>query len=191
MSEKKAVEKSKAMPKKKTADKTVKQENKKPKEVNKTPVKAASNEKKSEVKKQVEKKPAKKTIKKIKKPEAVQNQQTKIKKKKKLPIIRGRFGQKQFRRKSKKKWQKWRNTKGIDLLRRREDGAYPKTGYRTEKSIRGLHPSGYKEVLVHNPKELEGIGKEEAARIGATVGKKKRIEIVKKAESMEIVVLNR
>ncbi len=129
--------------------------------------------------------------KKIKKPESVKKLQTKIKKKKKLPIFRGRFGKKQFRRKSNKKWQKWRKPRGIDVLNRKEDGAMPKTGYRTAKEVRGLHPSGYREVLVNNPKELVALKEGEAARISGTVGKKKRIGIVKEAGKKGIVVLNR
>jgi large subunit ribosomal protein L32e len=47
------------------------------------------------------------------------------------------------------------------------------------------------EVLIHNFKELEKINPEkEAVKIASTVGKKKRQEIVKKAEELKVKVLN-
>jgi len=68
----------------------------------------------------------------------------------------------------------------------------PGVGYRTPKKIRGLHPSGFKEVMVYNLKDMEGIDPEkEAIRIHGRIGRKKREEIVKKADEMGIRVLNR
>ncbi|MEM2597607.1 MAG: eL32 family ribosomal protein, partial [Thermofilum sp.] len=55
----------------------------------------------------------------------------------------------------------------------------------------GLHPSGFEEVLVHNVKDLERIDpKRQAVRIAATVGRRKRAEILKRAEELGITVLN-
>lgn len=52
-------------------------------------------------------------------------------------------------------------------------------------------PSGYEEVLVYNPKDLEKIDpKRQAARIASRVGRRKRQEILEKAEELGIVVLN-
>lgn len=71
---------------------------------------------------------------------------------------------------------------------------YPKlvnVGYGSPKGIRGLHPSGFKEVLVYNPRDLEKIDPgREAARIAHTVGARKRFEILEKARDLKIVVLN-
>lgn len=67
----------------------------------------------------------------------------------------------------------------------------PSIGYKAPRELRFLHPSGLKEVLVHSLKELEGIKPErEVARIAARVGKKKRQEILKRAEELKIKVLN-
>ena len=58
--------------------------------------------------------------------------------------------------------------------------------------MRGLHPSGFREKLVHNVKDLEGVDPtKEAIRIAHTVGKKKRMEIIAKADELGIRVLNR
>ncbi len=88
----------------------------------------------------------------------------------------------------------WRRPKGLhSKLRKRikSKGKIPSPGYGAPKNLKYLHPSGFKEILVHNVKELERIDpKKEAARIAHTVGKKKRKEILKKAEELKIKVLN-
>jgi outer membrane biosynthesis protein TonB len=78
-------------------------------------------------------------------------------------------------------------------MRRKIKGWPPtvSTGYKGPKAARGLHPSGYREVLVHNVKELSKIDpKFEAARIAHTVGKKKRVQIVAEAKKLEVFILN-
>ncbi len=88
----------------------------------------------------------------------------------------------------------WRRPRGIDSKMRMEVKGWPKrvkVGYRGPKAVRGLHPSGYKEVLVHNVKELEKLDPEtEAARIAHTVGARKRKEILERAKELGIKVLN-
>lgn len=117
--------------------------------------------------------------------------QNALKAKKKHPVFRGRFGKRNIRRKSIAKWDKWRKPRGIDLDRGIEHGFTPKIGYRNKTAIRDFHPSGYREVLVHNVKEIENIDvKTQAIRISATVGKKKRNEIITKANEKKIWVLN-
>lgn len=90
---------------------------------------------------------------------------------------------------------KWRRPRGMhSKLRRKEEGKgfSPKPGYRAPVALRGLHPSGLKEVLISNVKELQKIdAKKEAAKIRSAVGRKKRVEILKKAEEMKIKVLNK
>ncbi len=111
--------------------------------------------------------------------------------KRKKPQFRGRFGKNSIRRKNKEKWMKWRVPRGKDLDKTRQYGKTPDSGYRSRKDIRGLHPSGYSESLVRRPADLEGLEKEsQAARISSTVGKKKRNEIIKKANEQGIRVLN-
>jgi large subunit ribosomal protein L32e len=66
-----------------------------------------------------------------------------------------------------------------------------RVGFRAPKIVRGLHASGFEEVLIHTVKELETIDpKKQAVRIGSTVGTKKRLEIAKRAEELAIRVLN-
>jgi len=88
----------------------------------------------------------------------------------------------------------WRKPKGLDDKHRLQVSGYKpivKIGYRNPKVIRGLHPSGYIEKIVHNPEDLEGLDpKKVAIRISHTVSRKKRIEIVKKAMEMGIKILN-
>ncbi|WP_456454325.1 50S ribosomal protein L32e [Methanopyrus sp.] len=90
--------------------------------------------------------------------------------------------------------EKWRRPKGRHSKMRRKLKSRPKMpnpGYGSPKKVRGLHPSGYEEVLVYNPKDLEKIDpKRQAARIASRVGKRKRQEILDKAEELGIVVLN-
>ena len=113
---------------------------------------------------------------------------------KKKRMFRGRFGKRSIRKVSKKKWQKWRKPRGIDIYFKREDGLVPGKGYRTWKKIRFVHPSGYKEKLVKNIQEMQNLeSKKEkvAARISRTVGKKKKAKILQKADELKILVLNR
>jgi len=66
-----------------------------------------------------------------------------------------------------------------------------RVGYRSPALVRGLHSSGFQEVLIHTPKELDAIDpKKQAVRIGSTVGTKKRLVIAKRAAELDIRVLN-
>lgn len=79
-------------------------------------------------------------------------------------------------------------------MRKQVSGVPPlvKVGYRGPKKARGLHPSGYKDKLIHNIRDLEKLDpKIDAARIGHSVGRRKRIDIVNKANALGIKVLNK
>jgi len=88
----------------------------------------------------------------------------------------------------------WRKPRGMHSKMRTNRYYRPNVaseGYRGPKLARGLHPSGFQEVLVHNKNELEGLDpKVQAVRIGHSVGKKKRIDIIKEANKMKLRVLN-
>jgi len=88
----------------------------------------------------------------------------------------------------------WRKPRGSqNKVRKGKKGKLPmpKIGYGAPKALRYLHPSGYKEVLVRSLKDLDNIDpKKEAIRISATIGKKKRIQIIKIAKEKKIKILN-
>jgi|TARA_B100000959_G_scaffold57814_1_gene60455 large subunit ribosomal protein L32e len=66
------------------------------------------------------------------------------------------------------------------------------SGFRGPANVRGLHPSGFEEVRINTPKEVENVDpKTQAIRIARTVGDKKREIIVQKADEMGIRVFNR
>ena len=66
-----------------------------------------------------------------------------------------------------------------------------RVGFRGPKETRGLHPSGFEEIIVYNISDLKAIEpKTQAARIGSSVGTKKRMDIEKKAEELEVRILN-
>ena len=111
-----------------------------------------------------------------------------MKKRKKPKFLRQ--GTKNLKRLGKK----WRRPRGSQSKLRKYKiarGSMPNPGYGSPKSIRGLHPSGYEDVLVYNTNQLEKLdSKKQACRIASTVGKKKRLEIMKKASELKIKVLN-
>jgi len=88
----------------------------------------------------------------------------------------------------------WRRPDGITSKMRKNLKYRPskvRIGFRGPREVRGLHPSGFEEVMIYNVADLKNINPEkQAARIGGTVRTKKRLEIAKKAEELEIRVLN-
>lgn len=88
----------------------------------------------------------------------------------------------------------WRHPRGRHSKLREHEvakGAWPMPGYGMPRSVRGLHPCGLEEVRIFNADQLLSIkADKQACRIGATVGKKKRVEINKKAQELKIKVLN-
>lgn len=88
----------------------------------------------------------------------------------------------------------WRNPKGLDHKVRLMYKGWPpgvSSGYGGPRVARGLHPSGFEEILVHNVEQLSGITpKTQAVRIAHTVGKRKRARILAEARKKKIVVLN-
>ena len=94
----------------------------------------------------------------------------------------------------KKLGEAWRRPKGKHSKMREHKKYRPPVvdaGFRGPKKVRYLHPSGYRDVLVHNVNELSKLNKElDAVRIASTVGKKKKLEIYKTAVEKGFKVLN-
>jgi large subunit ribosomal protein L32e len=87
----------------------------------------------------------------------------------------------------------WRRPRGIDNKKRLKIaymGASPSIGYGQPSVLKHLHPSGLPETLVQTPADLSGL-KEVAVRIASGVGRRKREEIIRLAESMKLPVLNK
>jgi large subunit ribosomal protein L32e len=88
----------------------------------------------------------------------------------------------------------WRKPRGNLSKQRRGikgKGAVVEAGYRSPTAARGRHPSGFEEVRVHNPGDLEGVDPDaEAVRIASAVGARKRERIEDVCEDRGIRVLN-
>lgn len=88
----------------------------------------------------------------------------------------------------------WRKPDGLTSKMRLHKKYRPsvvRIGFRSPKNTRGLHSSGFEEVLVFNVNDLTRINPDkQAARIGGSVGTKKRLEIQKKAQELDIRILN-
>jgi large subunit ribosomal protein L32e len=88
----------------------------------------------------------------------------------------------------------WRRPRGIDSKMRMKVKGWPKSveiGYRGPKEARGLHPSGYAEVLVHNVDKVDKVDpKTQVIRIAHTVGARKQAEISARASKRGILIIN-
>ena len=88
----------------------------------------------------------------------------------------------------------WRRPRGLDNKIRRKIKGWPagvSVGYKGPKIARGLHPSGYREVMVFNVQDLSKIDPNtQAARIAHTVGKRKRALIIAEAKKLNLKILN-
>ena len=89
----------------------------------------------------------------------------------------------------------WRKPHGMDNKQRRNykyRGSLVRVGHGKVGAASGLHPSGFQEVMIHNAAELDQMDAEtQAARVGATVGGRKRENIHSRADELGIRVLNR
>ena len=88
----------------------------------------------------------------------------------------------------------WRKARGIDSrtrIKSKSGVKSPSVGYRGPKKVRGLHPSGYEEVRVHNIDDIKGLNnKKHAIKVSTKLGAKKRINVVDYAQSRGFKVLN-
>lgn len=117
----------------------------------------------------------------------------------KMRLIRARNGKRaDFKRQclsqKKKLDDVWRRPRGLQSKKRmqkRAKGPLPRPGYGSPLAVRGFHPSGYEEVLVFSPADLEGLNPEtQAVRVGRTVGNRKREIIQDKALELGLKVFN-
>ena len=88
-------------------------------------------------------------------------------------------------------WRKPRGQHNKQREQKKAKGALPKPGFGSPIAVRGMHPSGFFEVLVASIKELEGLdNKTQAVRISATVGDRKRVALQDAAIAAGLKVLN-
>jgi len=96
--------------------------------------------------------------------------------------------------KKKRVGESWRRPRGIHNKLRSgiaAKGTLVQIGYRSPNEVRGLHPSGYEEVLVHRPSDVEKVDTTtQAIRVSGKVGTKKRLDIEERAEELGIKILN-
>ena len=88
-------------------------------------------------------------------------------------------------------WRKPRGQHNKQREQKKAKGALPKPGFGSPVAVRGMHPSGFFEVLVTSLKDLEGLDpKTQAVRLGGTVGTRKRKIIQEQAVAAGLKVLN-
>jgi large subunit ribosomal protein L32e len=88
-------------------------------------------------------------------------------------------------------WRKPRGQHNKQREQKKAKGALPKPGFGSPLAVRGMHPSGFFEVLAFTLKDLEGLDPAtQAVRISATIGTRKRIVLQEKAISSGLKVLN-
>lgn len=88
----------------------------------------------------------------------------------------------------------WRRPRGLQGKQRQKyvaKGALAQVGYGSPAVVKGLHPSGYADVLISNVAEIELVDPSiEAIRIASSVGAKKKAMIEAKARELGIKILN-
>ena len=88
----------------------------------------------------------------------------------------------------------WRKSRGIDSQTRKKEKSgvkSPSVGYRSPKKVRGIHPSGYEEVMVFNVNDLKGLNnKKHALKLSGRLGAKKRIALIDYAQNRGFKILN-
>lgn len=88
----------------------------------------------------------------------------------------------------------WRKARGIDSKTRKKKKLgvkSPTIGYRGPKKVRGLHPSGYIEVKITTPKDLQNLSKKRhVVKISGKLGARKRIVLTDYCQKRGFKILN-
>lgn len=88
----------------------------------------------------------------------------------------------------------WRRPRGKDSKMRLQVRGWPplvKVGYRGPARYRGLHPSGFREVLVSKVEELSSLDPRiHAVRIAGGLGRRKKAQVYEAAVEAGLRVLN-
>ena len=88
-------------------------------------------------------------------------------------------------------WRKPRGQHNKQREQKKAKGALPKPGFGSPIAVRGMHPSGFYEVLIYTLDDLESLNpKTHAVRIAANIGGRKRGALQEKALSAGLKVLN-
>ncbi len=89
---------------------------------------------------------------------------------------------------------KWRKPRGLDSKMRRKLRGWAKgvsQGYRSPGKVRGMHQSGLRPSVIRTAKDLDNLSPEENCLVvSSSFGKRKRVEVLKKAREKNFQVVN-
>ncbi|MGM5488231.1 MAG: eL32 family ribosomal protein [Nanobdellota archaeon] len=88
---------------------------------------------------------------------------------------------------------KWRKPKGLQSkmrLHRRGYKRSPEAGWGSPRDCKGLSPEGYRQVRVTSAADIDTLTEGDGAIISATVGTRKKVELVKTLHEKKIPILN-
>jgi len=93
-----------------------------------------------------------------------------------------------------KKDTRWRRPKGRHSKLRHQTAGHAKKvmpGFRSERSVRGLHQSGLVSIIVHTPNDVAELDKNtQGAIVASTVGKRKKLIIIESLKKAGVALLN-
>ena len=118
-----------------------------------------------------------------------------LRKRGEISARRPEFLRQEYYKRKRLQQHRWRQPRG-DHSKMRQHYAYRRNivsiGFGGPRAARHLHPSGFREVMVHNLRDLERIDpKTQAARVAHKVGMRKRTAIEERADELKIRILNR